>query len=86
MYNQYWQFLLLPIIASADVFHIHYITTESEARLSESEVLTDIRSKLELKLQKWVMFRDKGNIRIACQALNSRTSLSSLKGLGSFSR
>lgn len=46
MYNQYWQFLLFPIIASVDAFQIHYITTESEDRLSESEVLTDIRSKL----------------------------------------
>lgn len=64
-----------PIITSVDIFHIHYISIESEDRLNESEVLTDIRSKPELKLQKWVMLRDMGTIRITYQALNSITSL-----------
>lgn len=85
LYNQYWQCLPFPIIASANVFHIHYISIESEDYLNESDVLTDIRSKPKLKLQKGVMLRDMGTVRIVCQALKFTSSLSSLKGLGCFS-
>lgn len=67
------------------ILHALYKHKKVKTCLNESEVLTDIRSKPKLKLQKWAMLRDMGTIRIAYQALNFTTSLSSLEGLGSFS-